>query len=385
MEVQEVEKRIEDWLNQGYASSTVRNYRWSLAVFLEFLNETEGGEWTPERLVGEREKDLRERKFSFEQKVVDFYEWLKSYRTKPTVIVYERRNAKTGLIHEGRFPVKGGKLPSDSKRKVFVTGIRSFFAFHRLDLRLTRQQKRILGKKARQVYTDYEFSLTDIAEMAEFANPQERYILLDGKDIGLRAGDFVGLTQGRFARALKRRETEEPPVFLGKAWTEKEGVYAYPFLTNDGLEAARVWLRVLESKGLRDDEQSMLAIEAKELTTNLRRLVKKAGIETHGQRVRFHRLRQFLIDRISLKMSESKWKQIVGKQIDEKAYVSPLELREAYRSVMDRIQISTVKTTSGLTQEEIEKVKMLLELTKVEEFRKMVSKLVKEGKLKVSP
>lgn len=343
MQIQEVGESVSDWLDQGFASSTQRIYRMGLYVFLKFLDETEDGAWTPQKIVDARLKDLKDREFWFEKKVVEFYEWLKNYVSQPLAIPYKRRNAFSGKVFPGTFHVKAGKKPSDSERKGFVNGVRSFLSFHRLDLRFTRQQKRILGKKAHPIYTDYEFSLSDIAEMAEVANPQERYILLDGKDIGLRAGDFVRLTQDRFARALKRCETEAPPIFLGKVWTEKEAVYAYPFLTNDGLEAARVWLRLLESKGLRDDKQPMLTIKGKELTINLRRLLSKAGIEAHGQRVRFQRLRQFLIDRISLKMSESKWKQIVGKKIDEKAYVSPLELREAYRSVMDHIQISESK------------------------------------------
>ena len=342
MKLQDVEESVRDWLNQGFAASTRRLYRWGLKVFLDFLNETEGGNWTPEKLVSERLKDVEERKFNFEKKIVEFYKWLQSYVTKPTEIPYKARNRKSGKTYTAVFRMKGGKKLSDNTRQSFIHAVRSFFAYHRLDLKLTSQQKRLLGKKARLVEHDYLFSLKDIEEMAKVATPQERYILLAGKDLGLRAYDFISLTQGYFANALKKREEEEPPIPLGKIWTQKEGVYAYPFLTDDGLEAARVWLRILESKGLRDDNKPMLTIREKELTENLRRLAKKAAIDTHGQRIRFHCLRKFLVDRLSLKTSESKWKQIIGKQIDENAYVSPLELREAYRSVMDRIEISKV-------------------------------------------
>lgn len=110
---------------------------------------------------------------------------------------------------------------------------------------------------------------------------------------------------------------------------------------------------------MRDDNKPMLQIKAKELTENLRRLAKKAGIKTYGKRVRFHCLRKWLIDRISLEMSESKWKQIFGKQINEKAYVSPLKLREAYNKVMPHIQI-TAEKVEGLTEDEIRTLKRML-------------------------
>jgi hypothetical protein len=393
MEIQEVEKNVEDWLNQGFAASTKRLYRMGLKIFLDYLNETEGNGWTVERLVSERLADLEGHHFKFEQRVVDFYKWLEGYVTKSAKIPYERKDARTGKTQKAIFRMKGGRKLSDNARQAFIHAVRSFFAFHRLDLKLTKQQKRLLGKNARLVEHDYLFSIKDIEEMAKVANPQERYILLAGKDLGLRAIDFLSLKQGHFARALKQRENEEPPIFLGKIYTQKEGIYAYPFLTDDGLEAARVWLQILKSKGTYDDERPMLSIREKELTENLKRLALKAGIETHGERIRFHCLRKFLIDRVSLKMSESKWKQIVGKQIDEGAYVSPLELKEAYATVLDRIQIpkpsplnhETMKKELEELKAEVDNLKSELAIYKdtIEALRRWPSmiKLIEQGKL----
>jgi len=363
MEIREVEKSVEDWLNQGFAASTKRLYRMGLKIFLDYLNEAEGGGWTVEKLVSERLADLEGRHFKFEQRVVDYYKWLESYTTKSAKIPYERKDARTGKTQKAVFRMKGGRTLSDNARQAFIHAVRSFFAYHRLDLKLTKQQKRLLGKNARLVEHDYLFSIKDIEEMAKVGNPQERYILLAGKDVGLRAIDFLSLKQGHFARAIKQRESEEPPIFLGKIYTQKEGVYAHPFLTDDGLEAARVWLQILRSKGAYNDDMPMLSIQEKELTENLKRLALKAAIQTHGERVRFHCLRKFLIDRISIKMSESKWKQIVGKQIDQGAYVSPLELREAYASVMDRIEIPK---PSPLNHNQLEKLWQEVEMLKTE-------------------
>jgi len=72
----------------------------------------------------------------------------------------------------------------------------------------------------------------------------------------------------------------------------------------------------------------------------LQQLAKRNGIDPHGSRIRFHNLRKYLIDRLSSVMSESKWKQIVGKKISEGAYVSPSELRENYLRAMPSIVVS---------------------------------------------
>ena len=332
-----------------------RVYSMALTTFIEFLEETEGKKWTPQRIVEERLKDLENRNFAFEQKIVDFYKWLGNYVTKETNIPFTREDVRTGKILNCIFHRKGGKKLADNTKQGYVNGVRSFFAYNRLDLNLTTQQKRLIGKKARLVEHDYRLSLNNIEKMAEVGNPQERYILLAGKDLGLRTIDFVNLLQGVFARVVDQNKNSDPPYFLGKTYTQKEGVTAYPFLTRDGLDASRVWLKVLETKGLRDDNKPMLNLRKKELTTNLRRMAKKAGIKTHGQRIRFHCLRKFIADKLSLRMAESKWKQIIGKQIDEGAYVGPFGLREGYASVLDRIQIPTNKETNHVRLKQIER------------------------------
>lgn len=382
MKVEEVEEQVAYWLNQ-FSGSTRRGYREGLALFLDFLDETMGGTWTPKKLVEEREKDLKNRKFVFEQKVCDFFAWLKNYVTKPTEIDVKRRS-KTGKISSYTITKKGNKKYSDNTRQAFVSSVRSFLAHHRLDLKLTTQQKRLLGKRPRLVKQDHRLSLQDVEKMAEVGTPQERFILLAGKDLGLRAIDFKNLRQGAFARVIDQNQNGEPPYFLGEVYTQKEGVNAYPFLTVDGLEVARVWLQLLKTKGLRDDNAPMLQIRKKELTQNLRRMAKKAGIKTHGRRIRFHCLRKFLIDRISIRMSESKWKQIVGKQIDEGAYVSPFELKEGYAAVLDRIQLPK---TAPLNHERIETVEKKLQeksreieklRTEFEDMKTMLQESVKQ-------
>jgi hypothetical protein len=56
-------------------------------------------------------------------------------------------------------------------------------------------------------------------------------------------------------------------------------------------------------------------------------------------------------------MSESKWKQIVGKKINEGAYVSPESLREDYRRVMSETLLNkTTFCNGGECDEQFEQI-----------------------------
>jgi integrase len=305
---------IKSYSNKGTRAVLKLGYN----AFIKFLEQKTSQKWNDEKLIRERTEDLDKRSYVFEQNLIEFYNWLRDQD-----ITYEK------------FRTKQRQKISDSTRKAYLKGIRSFFAFHRLDFKLTNQQKLKLSKKPRPAIRYYDFSLDDITKMSKFANPKERYILLCGKDLGLRANDFVNLKQGLFSAHLKEKEE---PYSLGETYTEKEGVTANPFLTNEGKMAVETWLKVLESKGLRNDSEPMLSIKKAELSENLKRLAKKSGIETGNEKVRFHSLRKFLIDRLSSTTSESKWKQIVGKQVSERAYVSELQLREIYARVLPLIR-----------------------------------------------
>ena len=77
----------------------------------------------------------------------------------------------------------------------------------------------------------------------------------------------------------------------------------------------------------------------------LQTLAGKAGMEvingaSHGKRIRFHCMRKFLIDRLSAYASESQWKQIVGKSIEEGAYVSQDQLRGVFTRAMKDLLIN---------------------------------------------
>lgn len=364
-----LEKRdgFDAWITSGFRRSTEDNYKLGYKLFLRFMNETEGDGWTDKKLVEAREEDLRTRTFAFEQKIVEFFKWMKTLVQEDREVRVQRRKYRTKPY---TIKIKGGKKLSDNTRITYTHAIRSFFAFHRLDLRLTRQQSRILNREPRPLIKYYDFTLEDIKRMARVAKPKERYVLLVGRSIGFRGGDFVQLKQGTFLAHLD----EEPPCSLGEIWTEKEGAYAKPFLDADAKDAAETWLTILKGKGEDGPDKPMIDIQEEQLTAILKNLVKRAAIEIGDQQIRFHSLRVFLITRLSKVLEENRWKQITGKKVSEKAYVKPFEIREDFNKVAPLISVSDQSIgVRALEQRLREKDQEIQELrTEVESLKRWV-------------
>ena len=190
--------------------------------------------------------------------------------------------------------------------------------------------------------------------------------MLVGKSVGLRASDFLGFTYGNF-RCLKLEN--EAPLDLGEIRTQKESVPAYPFLDSDAVPIVKAWL---DSHKDAKDNDRILDDTEDNLSVILQTLCKKAGVEIddhgtiHGKRVRFHCMRKFLIDRLSATSSESQWKQMVGKTIDEGAYVSQDQLRGIFTRAMKDLLINGNGKTKKLIELENALIESQRRLTSVE-------------------
>jgi hypothetical protein len=222
---------------------------------------------------------------------------------------------------------------SENYANVGVSAIRGFFTSKRVPLVFTRQESDRLQESNRTTQ-DYLFAKEDLARMVEQGSFIERYVLLVGKSIGLRAGDFVTYTFGDF-RSIHL--DSEAPVFLGEKATGKEHIPAYPFLDSDAVQVVKA---MLERNPDKKNSDRVLDWDEENLTACVQNLFKKARLESGEKRVRFHNLRKYLIDRLSAVASESQWKQIVGKAISEGAYVSQDQLREVYLRAMPSIIIN---------------------------------------------
>ena len=140
--------------------------------------------------------------------------------------------------------------------------VKSFFAFHFMDLRFRTEEKRKINERARKT-EDYWLTLEDIEKMASVGNIKQKYVLVVGKSLGLRASDFLNLKVGLFTSVDLN---SEPPIFLGQINTIKENIKAFPFLDYDAVKVVKDYLRYLKAKrGKLKPKDKMLTCTANSL------------------------------------------------------------------------------------------------------------------------
>jgi integrase len=282
-------------------------------------------------------------------------------------IEYKRndKNANTEKLVLGfqQWLLQKGLSPNSAKTA--CGAIRGFYAFKRLPLIFIRQESKRLNNVNR-VTSDYLFSKEDLYKMAQQGNLIEKYILLVGKSLGLRASDFLALTYGHF-RSINLND--EPPIPLGEIHTIKENTPAYPFLDSDAVEIVKLILERNTDKP--DNERILNYADEQPLTLALKRMFTAANLVSGGKRIRFHCLRKYLCDRLSSVASESQWKMIVGKKVNssDATYLSQDQLREIYRRAMSLTVVmnNNIKNSETIRklQEELKMYKtVLMELLK---------------------
>ena len=319
---------ITPWL-LSYGESTWRGYRVSIMAYLQFLNEVwpEHAPWNGQKIHDDRKASQREeddvKRFKYEDVIIQYVNWLHKRKAQ-----YRRPDVNPNLTL------------SDNSIGTYCIAVRSFFAFMRMPLVLNRPQRHAIAKTGEIRNMPYRLGLADIVAMKKQANTKERYILLVGKSLGLRIGDFVSLRQGLFEGNLKDHEA---PYSLGVIITEKRKQPAYPFLYYEAYQAYIDWRQELQALNRWDGKDKFMLggtrpgshMTVQEVNGLLKKLALKGGLRLGNLRLSFHCFRKFLCDHLSTAVGDvNKWKQIVGKHITESAYISSDNLREAYAKVM---------------------------------------------------
>lgn len=285
------DKATHDWLD-SLKKSTRSTYLSNWKHFLGFVG------MTGDQVLADRKQD---KEHKWERLALQFKQWLMD---------------KKGL---GSYAATAAHMT-----------VRGFFSFHYEKLEYRRQEAKRAGERTRKT-EDYRFSRKDLKKMCDVADLTEKYVITAGKSFGFRAGDFLRLTRGDLTPYLDR----EVPISIGELGTGKEKVPAYPFIDADALPIIKLMVDRMNREGRTNPNDRILTYShGLMLSQVVRRVAERAGITFGNKRVRFHCLRKFLTDHLASHMSESKWKQVVGKSIDEKAYVSADELRKDYARVM---------------------------------------------------
>lgn len=349
------DKVFADWLKSLNSKNYQKKAKSQMKRFLKFLKNT-----YPDRKIAsvtdilelrkiQDKDDNPKEKFWFDDLIPKYVEWQISTR---------KLSVNSALIN--------------------TNPLRGFFAYYRYPLHVRKEN---LPKKE-EVQADHRFTLEQIRRMAKFADPREKAILLAGKDLGLRVGDFCSLKRELITSQLERaklegREVEYPIEF--RLTTEKTKAVAMCHLTRETVQSLQLYW---ESD---PDSEYWFSNNGKEHITDnqcnyvLRKLWSVAyndpkvfeppsgiGEKTTGK-IRWHGLRDFLISALA-NSGANNWtiKLMTGKKIsaDMKNYLDGLDLKEIYSKAEAWI------TVGGLTNHNHSKLSDLE--TKIESQNRVI-------------
>jgi integrase len=339
-----------EWLNSK-KQNTKWQYQNRFEIWLEYC-----------RLKGipsngsEQLEDIKKRRLSsdnttkyfYDNEVPKFFLWLqKEYKGETT-----------------------NKPLSESSALAVTTAIRSFFAYHRYSLEI-RKDALPSSEKVKRTYKDHRFDIYQLRELFKRGNLQERTVLACGKDLWLRAGDFVKLNREMIELLIKREqetaqnENRDIDVIEFELISEKEKEPCSCHLSRETIQLLKDYLKTYPKKN-----DHLFPITEDALNDLLRRLAKKSKITKTG-RIRWHCLRKFGITLMHGKITEPVMKYMTGKHIssDLRTYIqNNHETLKAFKLIEPLISL-TKQNGNGANQKLAEELKMAkLEIKLLKEF-----------------
>lgn len=302
-------------------------------------------------------------KFFYDNEVPKFFQWLQTeYKGKTT-----------------------NKPLAESSALAVTTAIRSFFAYHRYRLEI-RKDALPSSEKVARAYKDHAFDIYQLREMFQRGNLQERTILVCGKDLWLRSGDFTKLNRDLIELAIKREtekaenEQREHDIVEFELTTEKEKEPCSCHLSRETIELLNDYLKTYPKT------ERLFPLTEDALNDLLRRLARKSKITKTGK-IRWHCLRKFGITLMHGKITEPVMKYMTGKHIsaDLKTYIQ--NNRETFKAfkLLEPLISLTKQNGNGANKKLAEQIEELKKATfKQLILQKFVEKTVsKERKAEI--
>ena len=249
--------------------------------------------------------------------------------------------------------IKTRGIKSDSAL-TYANPIRGFFGFHRYPLQIRKGSL----PEVRGTVGDHKLTQIQLKRMSSVADIKGKSVLLAGKDLGLRVGDFAALKRNLILPQIERaksenREPEYPLEF--EIITAKEKVPACCHLMRETVETLLKYWETTPNSEYWFPNGKGEHIGEDQLNYTLRKLWATAyddptifkppagiGKKTSG-RLRWHCLRDFLISAMA-NTNLNKWaiKFMVGKKVsaDMKEYLSGLDKQALFSQVEPRICLS---------------------------------------------
>lgn len=353
-------KATTEWLN-----SKKQNTRWQyqnrFEIWLEYCKQkgipSSGNEQLAD-IKKRRKSNDNTVKFFYDNEIPKFFLWLqKEYKGKTT-----------------------NKPLSESSALAVTTAIRSFFAYHRYSLEI-RKDALPSSEKVKRTYTDHRFDVYQLRELFKRGNLQERTVLVCGKDLWLRAGDFVKLNREMIELLIKREqeksqnENRDIDIIEFELISEKEKEPCSCHLSRETTELLKDYLKTYPKKN-----GYLFPITEDALNDLLRRLAKKSKITKTG-RIRWHCLRKFGITLMHGKVTEPVMKYMTGKHIssDWRTYIQ--NNRETYKAfkMLEPLISLTKQNGNGANQKLAEQLEnMKKETYKQIILLKLIEKMIPE-------
>jgi integrase len=324
-------KATTEWLDSR-KKETRWQYQNRWQIWLAYCTQKEIPSNGSEQLEDMKKRRLSEDntiKYFYDNELPKFFQWLQTeYKGKTT-----------------------HKPLSESSALAVTTAIRSFFSYHRYSLEI-KKEALPSSEKVAQTFEDHAFDIYQLRSMFQQGDLRDRTILACGKDLWLRAGDFVKLERDMIELMIKREqeqaenEKRDTDIIEFEHTTEKEKEPCSCHLSRETIELLKDYLRTYPKTN-----GKLFPLTEDALNDLLRRLAEKSKITVSG-RIRWHCLRKFGITLMHGKVTEPVMRCMTGKHIskDLKTYIqNNRETFKAFKMIEPLISL-TKQNGNGGTQ-----------------------------------
>jgi hypothetical protein len=343
-----IDKAVAEWIASARTKETAYEYQNRWNTWIQYCKTRDmllSGTEQLEDMKKRRLSNDNTEKYFYDNEVPKFFRWLQT----------EFRGSKTK------------KVLSEASALALTTAVRSFFAYHRYTLEIKRDALPS-SEKVTQTYEDHQFDIYQLRLMFAQGDLKERTVLAVGKDLWLRAGDFVSLKRDFIELAIKREqelaenEHRDTDIVEFELISQKEKEPCSCHLSKETIELLNDYLKNPSTNG------HLFDLTEEALTDVLRRLAEKSKITVSG-RIRWHCMRKFGITLMHGKVTEPVMKYMTGKHIsrDLKTYIQ--NNRETFKAFKLIEPLISLTKTNGNGSGQLAKT---LEELKSEKYQRML-------------
>ncbi|MFH0748320.1 MAG: site-specific integrase [Candidatus Bathyarchaeota archaeon] len=355
-------KERDEALESWYESIVSDNYRnrakYSVNKFFRFLAfqgwKEVSGDLILERHVENRKSDDKKVRYYFDDLLPSFLKWLED----------------GGLAHNSSC--------------TSVNTIRGFFKFHREPLQV--QNGKI--KEIEKAKSWHCFSLDELIKMVQVGDLEEKAIIMLGKDLGIRVGDFVQLKRKPLEESFKDQDGVFPIEF--QIETEKEGIVAIGHIMEETWNILQLyWKNSGESDYVFPSNNERLFISEDRANDALKSTWVKALPDRPDVKIRFHELRSYKMSVLSnAGVNEWQIKRMVGKKNsnDIQTYLTGVNLKESFKKAEAALSLTQATNNhSKLEQLEAAIEQLQKENSSTRAVSEIMTKKTNELENKVKP